>query len=378
MNTALQHNSRFEEREGMDGIFCGAGFGNAASAANTAFMLSDTPTLVIGVSGKVEAVNTAFNEMFHADAAQVIGMSTGVLARRIGPALRSVSGKPLPRGWLDERMTAAPGRRMTVRERAGGEILEVFARTAPHGAHTALFFRRNEASCENSRHMSDLLVNAAHEMRSPMASVLGFSELMLGPGVPADDAKDFLTIIHSEADQLRKLVDDLLDLGRIARAEAGTAKLEPVNMTALAGATIMATGPGMPERVRLRLPAKELWVHADAAQLKRLLSNLLDNARKYSPPASRIDLKISTPLIRGVGHMRITVRDSGIGIPQADLAQIATPFYRAGNAAGLAGTGLGLSYIKQFCELLKGGMRIRSRVGAGTIVSALMQCEVLP
>ena len=213
----------------------------------------------------------------------------------------------------------------------------------------------------------DFVANVSHEFKTPLTAIQGFAETLLS-GALDDKAnrKRFVEIIREHAGRLARLTDDLLKLSRI---EAGRLELEirPIRVEALVN--------GCVETARLKAKARGLQIHVDlqehapavrgdGAQLGEVLQNLLDNAVLYTPSGGKIEVKA-----RSNGHSVIfTVSDTGIGIPESDLARIFERFYRvdAARSREAGGTGLGLAIARHIVDAHGGRIWVESAVGQGS------------
>jgi signal transduction histidine kinase len=125
-------------------------------------------------------------------------------------------------------------------------------------------------------------------------------------------------------------------------------------------------------RIRVEESDHELVGQWDEVRLRRVLSNLLDNAIKYSPRGGEILVSLDSVTRDGIQQARVVVKDRGIGIPEADLPYVFDRFYRAGNSGRMAGTGIGLSGVRQIVEQHGGSVAVESQEGQGTTVTVLL------
>ncbi len=212
----------------------------------------------------------------------------------------------------------------------------------------------------------ELTVNVSHELRTPLTSIKGFAETLL-QGAMQDEAtrRRFLSIIDSEADRLVKLVDDLLDLSRL-ESKRVTLELGPVNLSQLAAHTVDKLRPLADESALTLLYSgpPDVTVTADSDRLAQVLTNLIDNALKYTPAGGRVEVQV----VPRDGEVAVTVADTGRGIPPDDLPHVFERFYRADRSRtrGSGGTGLGLAIAKHIVEAHGGQISVRSRLDEGT------------
>lgn len=211
----------------------------------------------------------------------------------------------------------------------------------------------------------DFVANVSHELKTPLTSMRGFAEALTDTGVDQDTARGFAERILANADRMQSLVDDLLDLARIEsgawRPEPEELRVEPLVADAWTSLQPVPESRGI--RLAMDIPDHVIAV-ADRDALFQVLSNLLDNAVRYSPDASTIRLKVR-PVESGI---RFEVEDDGAGIPAAQLERVFERFYRvdAARSRQAGGTGLGLSIVKHLVAAHGGEVGIDSALGEGT------------
>ncbi len=215
----------------------------------------------------------------------------------------------------------------------------------------------------------DFVANASHELRTPIANIRATAETMLDEPENLELARRFLPRLVSEAERLARLVNDLLNL---AQAEAPRERVrEPVDLCALTGEVM--------EQLRVKADARQIElscecesatrVLGDAAGLEQVVFNLLDNALMYTPTGGEIVAKAtSIPTGSSTPLAILSVRDTGIGIPVAEMTRIFERFYRVDKARSRSqgGTGLGLAIVKHIVENHGGHIRVESEIGRGT------------
>ena len=221
-----------------------------------------------------------------------------------------------------------------------------------------------------SQAKTQFLARMSHELRTPLNAVLGFAQLMeMDPAeVPQPGQLRRLQLIREAGEHLLHMINDMLDLTRI---EAGGMALqsEPVALRALALQTIDMV-QGLADKAQLRLsllPGAELTVQADRARLRQVLLNLLTNAIKYNRPGGQVTVEIGPC---SAGRALLTVRDTGLGISDADLPFVFEPFRRGAQAAGpVDGAGIGLSVTQALVQLMGGLVEVSSSAGLGSVFS---------
>ena len=213
----------------------------------------------------------------------------------------------------------------------------------------------------------DFTANVSHELRTPLAAVKAFAEtLREGAAEDPEHRAEFLDEIERNADSMARLVDDLLVLSALDSGTRAPAA-EPVDLMQVA-AEVTATLKPLAARKEIALrmePFRELpHVRGDRGQLKQVLTNLLDNAIKYTPEKGTVRLSAAG----AEGRVTVSVEDTGPGIPPEALPRIFERFYRVDKARSreLGGTGLGLAIVKHIVESHGGSVSVESRVGEGS------------
>ncbi|HEX6882094.1 MAG TPA: HAMP domain-containing sensor histidine kinase [Planctomycetota bacterium] len=277
-------------------------------------------------------------------------LDLGALDASSGPVVRAptpLTGSPLAfalRHADPARVTEALGRRQAW-TRAALLVLALFTAAAGLSTFRALVRERRLATLRAA-----FVASVSHELRTPIASILLLAENLERGRVAGEEARTrYHGLIRREAERLRVLVDDVLDVARLERGERAPGRLEPMQAAALvdeleqaarervaaAGGTLEATRAGLPPHV-----------HADREALRRALLNLVENALRHS---GSTDLDLAT-VGDGAGGLVIRLRDHGRGIPSAARARIFEPFERLALPGSAPGTGLGLAIVREVAE----------------------------
>jgi two-component system, OmpR family, phosphate regulon sensor histidine kinase PhoR len=214
----------------------------------------------------------------------------------------------------------------------------------------------------------DFAANVSHELKTPVTSIKGFVETLQDGAVsdPASAAR-FLQIIAKEADRLAAIIEDLMSLARLDQHEQRhDIELVQVRIRPVLDAAIDACGALARARlvnVTIECPG-DVVARADAALLERAVTNLVDNAIKYSPEGAEVAVRAG----RDVLGLAIVVQDSGCGIAAEHVPRIFERFYRVDRARSRAqgGTGLGLAIVKHVAQALGGSVAVESAVGKGS------------
>jgi two-component system cell cycle sensor histidine kinase PleC len=223
---------------------------------------------------------------------------------------------------------------------------------------------------EANQAKSKFLANMSHELRTPLNAIIGFSEIMasgmFGP-LGADRYDEYCRDIHSSGQYLLDVINDVLDMSKI---EAGRMKLDRETLRLdqlLADSIRVVSSRAAEKKLELALDVEQETVFdADRRACKQVILNLLSNAVKFTPDGGRVDVRGRQ---RG-GSIVMAIEDSGIGIPHDALKRLGRPFEQVESQLTKShqGSGLGLAIARSLVELHGGFMRIRSRIGKGTIV----------
>ena len=222
---------------------------------------------------------------------------------------------------------------------------------------------------EISRMKNDFVSHVSHELKTPLASITAYSE-MLVDGEADDDQtrKEFYSVIQNQATRLNRLIEDILNISRI---ESGLTKIEkkPVSLTILIEEQLQMIRNYAEEKnieVVTQKPIVYDQVYADKDMISQVIVNLLSNAVKYTPSGGTVKVEIVVDEIARVAQ--VTVTDTGVGIPRDEIEHVFDKFYRVGaNKSQAKGTGLGLNLVKQIIEKVHGGrVFVVSEPGVGS------------
>jgi len=226
------------------------------------------------------------------------------------------------------------------------------------------------------------LSEITHDIGQPLAALKLTTELLRhsvtddGPQEPERMVQD-LARVESAADQIAAMISELSDLARLQIGRELVLQRQPTDLVALArGVVGDVRKTARRHRLRLETEEERLVGNWDPIRIRRVLSNLIDNAVKYSPAGSEVVVSVGVESGEDGGRARLTVRDQGIGIPEPDLPHVFERFFRAGNAAAVsAGTGVGLAGVKQIVEQHGGSISLQSAEGKGTTATVLLPLE---
>jgi len=224
------------------------------------------------------------------------------------------------------------------------------------------------AEADISRAHTDFVANASHELRTPLASILGYVETLSEDGASFDTqtSSKFLSTIQREAKRMQSLISDLMSLSRV-EAEKHDLPQEKLALAPMVKrAASDAAGSDREDRLDFEI-IEAPHVQGDQQQIEQVIRNLVDNALKYGAPDTSVLVRIDHSRL---GEARITVSDTGDGIPAEHVPHLTRRFYRTdpGRSRASGGTGLGLAIVKHVVERHRGRLDIKSQEGVGTRV----------
>jgi len=210
---------------------------------------------------------------------------------------------------------------------------------------------------EISQMKNDFVSHVSHELKTPLASINAYAEMLVdGEAEDAETANQFCCIIQTQAQRLNRLIDDILNISRI---ESGLIKIDkqPLSLAILVvDAAEMIRSYAAEKNITLNTPAPIIHdqAMADKDMMTQVIINLLSNAVKYTPSGGRIDAGVEVDEAEDV--VRVTISDTGVGIPGDDLPHVFDKFFRVeDNKKHANGTGLGLNLVKQIVEKVHDG-----------------------
>ncbi len=330
------------------------------------FTNSPDGLLTFNRAGKVEFTNQAFLRMtglredevlgqddLGLDAKlrelAVVGCDFAGLAASFGPNRQGLTLKGEP-----PRVLAISGRQTTAS--SVSLVLYISDETRQH---------------ELDRMKSEFLTLAAHELRTPMASIFGFVELLIHREFSDAKRADMLNRIHRQSKLMINILNELLDLARIEARGASEFKFETLDLAELVSHVLSDYLPPQGrERPLFETQTQAMPVNVDRQKMQQALLNTLSNAYKYSPGGEPVSIRLLVDEPEdGRVHYGVEIRDRGIGLSPAHLARMGERFFRADASGHIPGTGLGVSIVRELLELMGGRLQIESELGQGTCVT---------
>lgn len=211
--------------------------------------------------------------------------------------------------------------------------------------------------------------NVSHELKTPLTSISGFAEIMKNGGTPNAVVTDFSTSIYDEAQRLISLVNDIIKISELDEKDV-QAESEDVDLYQLSADIINRLKPVADKRnISLNLIGESTIVSGAEKILDEMIYNLCDNAIKYNVDNGTVDVILS----ESNHHIKLTVRDNGIGIPQSEQNRVFERFYRVdkSHSKEIGGTGLGLSIVKHAAIYHNAEIKLKSELGKGTSITVI-------
>lgn len=326
---------------------------------------------------RVLFANGAWRDLLGVEASELVGNHVDHL---VHPDDRAASDAAITRALGGERVAS---RACRIQHR-DGSWRDALASTGPLRDEAgrivgAIVLVHDVTHERDAQRLKDEFVStASHELRTPVTTIKAIADLLLrgiarDGAVTTEDLARRLEMIRGEADRLALLANDLLDATRLGSGKLSVhpqvCDLAEIVREVVERRRAMQAGSGA-RVIALQPAAAPLPVAVDRARMEQVLANLLDNAIKYSPDGGEVVVALTADVDRA----RLTVSDRGIGIPEADLPNLFTPFYRGSNAStrNFGGLGLGLYVSRALVEAHGGEIAVEANQPRGTSVSILL------
>ncbi|CAM3919345.1 CHASE domain-containing protein [Roseateles saccharophilus] len=322
---------------------------------------------------EIRFANPAFLSMLGLSAEQVIGRPLAELEghiRRRGGNAEHWSGFES----CSEPLYDAGGgaRRNTLElQKPNPRVLQIQGVSGDSAAIGHLFYVRDIThETEVDRMKSEFLTHAAHELRTPMTTIYGFSELVLSRNVDSKTLREILTSIHKQTAWLIEIINELLDLSRIDARRGEDFNIEKISAAEVVDEVLEAMKLDAARwPLLVDIPAALPQVMGDRSKLRAVFVNVLSNAVKYSPRGGSIRIHGLSEEGGATPTVSIAVSDQGIGMTPEHAARVGERFFRADNSGNIPGSGLGMAIVKETLKVLGGRLAVHSQVGAGTTVT---------
>jgi PAS domain S-box-containing protein len=230
-----------------------------------------------------------------------------------------------------------------------------------------LYFRDVTHETEVDRMKSEFLSTAAHELRTPLASIYGFSELLMSRNYDKKTSCDIYKTIHRQSLNLKHLLDELLDLSRIEARAGKDFYMEYNTLQEIVEESCIEVGGAFSGRkVNLQRPRTWPLLSFDIEKMRQVFRNLLSNGFKYSAKNEDVILQTSVRENDGNKQFGVSIIDNGIGMTPEQLERVGERFYRADQSGSIPGSGLGVSLVKEITSIHGGDVEFMSVMGQGT------------
>ncbi|MFY7864873.1 MAG: ATP-binding protein [Roseateles sp.] len=230
-----------------------------------------------------------------------------------------------------------------------------------------LFIRDRTRETQLDRMKSEFMSTAAHELRTPMTSIYGFSEILISRDMPPEKVRAIADTIHKHAAWMVSLIDEVLDLARIEARQGEDIHLSEVSPEELLSEALAAyCDAGQQARLDWTAPVGLPPITADRVKAKQAVGNVISNALKYSPDGGPVHVRCGVERKGNRDGLYVEVEDHGLGMTEEQLARVFERFYRADPSCNIPGSGLGMSLVQQIMKLHQGTITLSSELGRGT------------
>ena len=326
---------------------------------------------------RVNYVSPAFTRLTGLGEAELLGQGESVVEDRLAAlqdAARPWAGFHALRRHARQRHQGRNTKRDTIEVfRPSRAVLEVGLReSASEAVSQVLSLRDVTHETLVDQMKSEFLSMAAHELRTPMASIFGFTELLMRRRPTPEKQAEILETVHRQSQRMITIINELLDLARIESRRGLDFVLDEVDLVELLPQWIHDFKPPQDRQgPQLECELPQARVRLDKQKMEQALNNVLSNAYKYSPSGDEVRVRIvcSADSGQSPGAVGIEVVDHGIGLTPEQLKRVGERFWRADASGNIPGTGLGMTIVKEITELHGGSLQLQSEPGRGTTVT---------
>ena len=257
-------------------------------------------------------------------------------------------------------------------------VIEVGRRYSTESVVSKIYYFRDATrETEIDRLKSEFLSMAAHELRTPMVSIYGFSELLLNSSeFDAETRHELIETIHRQSVQMSSIINELLDLARIEARRGLDFEMQSLDLNVLISEAIQGFKCQGDDRFPIiKILDQPMGILGDRRKISQAVINILSNAFKYSPSGGEVVVTLRQSSIGDREGYSIDIRDHGIGMSDETVERVCERFFRADATGNIPGTGLGMSIVKEIMELHGGTVSIASSLGFGSTVSVWLPRE---
>lgn len=352
--------------------------GDRNAQLDAMFNLSPDGFVAFSRDGKIKFVNPAFQSMTGIPLEEIVGGSEDTLDSSLKmrcdsphlfkgiKSILSCVGKEPSLG----KITLSDPHRVVL------QVVGIFSDSK--GISKILYFRDVTHESAVDQMKSEFLTTAAHELRNPMASIYGFSEVLMTQELDPSTREEIVRIIFSQSELMVSILNELLDLARIESRRGKDFNLRTHSVQSLVDGAIngfhVPPGRNSPTAA---CPNEPIYVRADREKILQAITNVISNAYKYSPGGGEVSITVEAPSVgtseNGLMQptVSISVADQGVGMSPDQVARVGERFYRV-ERTGIPGTGLGMSIVKEIVALHHGRIAIQSEPDVGTTVTLVI------
>ena len=346
----------------------------AEQTHHMAAIFSLTPDAFVSFDsqGFITYASPAFEHLTSVRGETVLGWSEEVLLAQ----LNEMSSEPLSAETRAALHHEAPQleRVLLPMSTAGNKLLELSVQRGTGASVSQVMHLRDVTrETELERMKAEFLSMAAHELRTPMASIYGFTELLLTRAdLKPEKQRELLQRVFRQSEVMVSIINELLDLARIEARRGKDLKLLSLDVVDLVCEVVRDHQvPEQRNPPRVTQPEAPLWVRGDVQKTRQSVLNVLSNAYKYSPNGGDVEISFAVEPAQDGSPPRtgVRIRDHGVGLTPEQLARVGERFYRADKSGRIPGTGLGMSIVQEFLKLMGGTLAVESVHGEGTTVT---------
>ncbi|MEI7841769.1 MAG: ATP-binding protein [Gallionellaceae bacterium] len=348
---------------------------------NGIFALSPDGFVSFDANRCVKYASPAFTKLTGLEKRDMVGMSEAAFTERLLKQCSQGLGFP---GFEKLRASALKNEEQGMVTRHVFEtdipekrVLEVGLRESQSkSVSQILYFRDITHETEVERMKSEFLSTAAHELRTPMSSIYGYSEILLAQEFSEEERREFLQIIYTQSELMISIINELLDLARIEDRGGKDFVMVPLVLTDVLEEVVASykTPNNRPRPTIAHLP-EPVFIFADRYKMLQALMNIISNAYKYSAAPGAVSIEVvreQSVQPSAVEMVGIRIADQGMGMTPEQLARVFERFYRADSSGKIPGTGLGMSIVQEIIEQHGGQVKVESTQGVGTSVTIWM------